>query len=1734
MRLSPLVRQWFAQSFEAPTQVQEAAWNAILDRKNVLAVAPTGSGKTLAAFLCAIDRLMSDPPAAKGVVVLYVSPLKALAADVEKNLRRPLAELGELAASWGSDSGAAKTQGPAVLPSVAMRTGDTPPRERARIKSKPPQILITTPESLYLMLTSQAASVLSRVETVIVDEIHSIAGSKRGAHLALSLERLDALLETPAQRVGLSATVQPVNEVARFLGGAHPVEVVGDSVAPAIDLAVRIPVANINAVPEFLGTGAPKPTRAPAAKDAWKTDRSLKAAMGAQAAEKPARSGPGASGASQPKAPQVSRESRVGSRSIWPSLEAELLSQVESHTSTLVFVNSRGLCERLTARLNERHAQEAGLRPAGVPIVEGAFRGSLGSPDSHTEPLPEGAEAIARAHHGSVSKERRLAIESELKAGSLPCVVATSSLELGIDMGSVDLVCQVAPPLSVASGLQRIGRANHRVGGRSRAILYPRTKLELIDCAVMAEAMLAGDIEATRLVKNPLDVLAQQTVAAVSQAPQGLRASQWFETVRQAANFSELPREAFDRVLAMLAGAFATDDLESFAPRLVWDQAEDLLTPLPVSGRMAISSAGTIPDRGLYPVFTHEAQGRQGRRRVGELDEEMVHESRVGDVITLGTTTWRITEISNDRVLVKPAKARASRLPFWHGEGPGRPYEDGRRKGEFLAAASAALEGAEFDEGFRARLAQCGMEADAIGSLGQVLARQRAATGVIPSGQSLVIELVEDEVGDTRLLLHSPFGRAVHAPWALAVADRIERLWGYDPEAMAADDGILLRLSPTASQVPGPETFIFEEEELRAAVQRRVASTSLFAARFRECAARALLMRPSAFGKRAPLWAQRLQASQLLEQARQLEDFPMVLEALRECVQDVYDLDGLAHLMGRLRSKQVAITQVATTTPSPFAGNLLFGYVMEHLYDADKPQAERSAALLSIDPALLADLLGSPDLSSLIDPAVLRQLEAQLQWLASGHKATSPAGLARMLRALGPLALDEIARRCDPANAADAWLAQLAQEKQVFQGAVAGQPCWIAATDGQALHQVLGLPVPSWTPAAPPAALAADKPADQELDALVGLPLSPAASSFDANPAEKPLLSQAGLSTSAATAQKPGRFLDALVARYAGCHGPFSTQAAAASLGLGTEPVADALERLSAQDRLLRGDFGIDELGEPRQWVSATVFKQLRKRSLAAAHEAMEPVGMDTYLESLWRLQEIPAHDARDQADPLDLLASTIALYEGAWLEAGAWEQAVFPARVPGYKPTLLDELLASGEVVWQGRRTLDAAKKPSYQVAFFPTDSPFAPLPLTAEAATDMHLAPSTPDAPDSSDPADSQKLAALTPPQRADDLAATAADNPLWQAMSKGGGWSFSALKEACATVAAGRDEAAPSSADIQAQLEDYLWGGLVLVDSFGPARTIAQPAKATKAAPARRRSRSRYGRASASRAPRPASVPVDTALSGHWSLAQAAETTDTERALALVQSALDRYGVLTPEVARAAAIPGGLSQIYPALRALEDTGTLWRGQFVGGLGPLQYATPDFVEALRASAAEKPAPAVPASPAADVGATDAPQAPLSTPDAAPELRVLSATDPAQPLGTLFSWPASAEKPIRRADAHCVFADGTPVLYASAHLKSIFVYISGEDGEQVDSAAPSAAATTTSSDDALAAHAIQALLAAEKAAALRQGLSWATQKIEVEQVNDHPVLKTRWTHVLASIGFVRTPSGMRFYPDPF
>ncbi len=1002
-RFSPVVRAWFLAAFAAgPTPVQRRAWEAIGQGENVLVVAPTGSGKTLAAFLFAIDELMQEKaaaggrprakegaddlgepdepdgpgfvdgrPRAKGVRVLYVSPLKALGADVERNLQEPLAGLAERLAAQGGGAPPVRT---------GMRTGDTTPDERRALLRNPPDILITTPESLYLMLTSKARDILRTVDVVIVDEVHALAGNKRGAHLALSLERLDGLLERPAQRIGLSATVRPREEVARFLGGARPVRVVADEGRPDLDVRVVVPVRDMTAIPAYGGAdadmagpparrgGAGGPRRAPQ-EEAWKSDRALKALM--------------AGGSAKPAA--GSPDSRAGSSSIWPLIEAAVLDQVLAHRSTIVFVNSRGLCEKLTARLNELYAKRRGLLPGGPeggvaaggqdalpggPDVSGAstptgMRSDMGA----TSDLVQGAfDVIAKAHHGSVSKDRRRQVEQELKSGQLPCVVATSSLELGIDMGAVDLVLQVAPPPSVASGLQRIGRANHQVGGRSEGIVYPRTRNEVIDAAVVSEGMRAGAIEQTTLVRNALDVLAQQTVAAV--AMDDWAVDDWFDTVRRAAPYADLPRRAFQAVLDMLAGRHASADLSDFKPRIVWDREAGRLSARPGAQRLAVVAAGTIPDRGMFSVVLPEGDAAVGRRRVGELDEEMVYESRVGDIIALGTSTWRIREITRDRVIVEPAPGRSARLPFWHGEGVGRPAETGRARGAFVRAVAAGIaddvadgERWQVDAALCERLAADGLDDDAQRNLVALVREQRAATGAVPDDRTLVVERCEDETGDWRVMLHSPYGRRVHEPWAMAVADRVMRLHGFDPQASSADDGIVLRIPQTETRLPGAELFVFDPDELDRIVRDRVDATSLFAARFRECAARALLMSPTTPGKRAPLWQQRLKAGQLLEAARREQEFPILLETARECLQDVYDLPALHELMEGVQTGSVRLVEAQTSIPSPFAAPLLFGYVGDHLYDGDLPHAERRASLLSLDPALLGELLGSADMA---------------------------------------------------------------------------------------------------------------------------------------------------------------------------------------------------------------------------------------------------------------------------------------------------------------------------------------------------------------------------------------------------------------------------------------------------------------------------------------------------------------------------------------------------------------------------------------------------------------------------------------------------------------------------------------------------------------------------------------------------------------------------------------------------
>ena len=886
---------------------------------------------------------------------------------------------------------------------------------------RPPEILITTPESLFLMLTSAARETLTGVDTVIVDEIHALAGTKRGTHLALSLERLDELTAAPVQRIGLSATVRPHAEVARFLAGTRPVTIVAPPSGKRFDLSVRVPVDDLSDLAGESGGG-----------------------------------------------------------SIWPHVESAILDEVLAHRSTIVFANSRRLAERLTARLNELWAERT-AEPVLV-AADGSVAGSVAGAGIGAEPgadaaasvapmrsparppaelpgasgLTMGAEpVIARSHHGSVSKEERALVEADLKGGRLKCVVATSSLELGIDMGAVDLVLQVESPPSVASGLQRIGRAGHQVGEVSKGVLFPKHRADLLHSAVVVERMAAGSIEALRIPSNPLDVLAQQTVAAV--ALDEWEVEHWFDVVRRAAPFHALPRSAFDATLDLLAGRYPSDRFGELRPRIVWDRDAGTITGRRGAQRLAVTSGGTIPDRGMFGVFMIGDQGPG--RRVGELDEEMVYESRVGDVFALGATSWRIQEITHDRVLVSPAFGEPGRLPFWKGDGIGRPAELGAAIGGFIGEIAGAEASVALD-----RCRAAGLDERAGANLVAFIADQRAATRIVPDAVNLVVERFRDELGDWRVVLHSPYGMRVHAPWALAVDARVHERFGVESNAVASDDGIVLRLPDTDEQPPGAELFEFEPAELAQLATERVGDSALFASRFRECAARALLLPRQNPGRRSPLWQQRQRASQLLEVARDFPDFPIVLEAVRECLQDVYDLPALTALAERIRSRQVRFVDVATEAPSPFAASLLFGYVGAFMYEGDAPLAERRAAALSLDPSLLAELLGTIELRELLDPAVVDEVERMLQRLHPERLATGVEGAADLLRELGPLTADEVAQRTDASTDAAAALAELVAARRAARVRFAGTEWFAAAEDVSRLRDALGVPIPPGLP----------------------------------------------------------------------------------------------------------------------------------------------------------------------------------------------------------------------------------------------------------------------------------------------------------------------------------------------------------------------------------------------------------------------------------------------------------------------------------------------------------------------------------------------------------------------------------------------------------------------------------------------------------------------------------------------
>ncbi len=1868
-------RRWFEGAFSAPTAAQAGAWEAISAGHHALIVAPTGSGKTLSAFLWALDRLHFENHEGGGTRVLYISPLKALGVDVERNLRAPLIGIAQTARQLGVEP-------PQVR--VGVRSGDTPAKERRQLISNPPDILITTPESLFLMLTSKARSTLTKVHTVIIDEVHAVAGTKRGAHLAVTLERLDQILETPAQRVGLSATVEPVETVARFLGGSVPVQIVRPPSAKEWELTLSVPVPDMTALggPNAYGEGdnsfkqdsSPRPTPAPAGSGAYLDKltertrsqvRSLDAtefegrafddgavqadtladagtrpevsvrlaeslpqgvtvaealgirpvagpALGSQPDEPssdyfdqplPARASaeqalwdavgvfPGEETESAPHAqnrtqPDLTIEevqvaaSAPGSgaggetpnlngyqASIWPHVEERIVDLVEANRSTIVFANSRGLAEKLTARLNEIYLGRLEARGELGEVTASAATGARtyattgGEPKALADVLAEalakdaptrleadderlpGAGAsfplstqppaqvmggsataagappvLARAHHGSVSKDQRTLIEEALKSGQLRCVVATSSLELGIDMGHVDLVIQVEAPHSVASGLQRVGRAGHQVGEVSRGYLYPKHRGDLLNATVTVQRMLAGQIEPLAIPANPLDILAQQTVAACALGPISVEA--WFEALRATAPFATLPRAAFEATLDLLAGKYPSDEFAELRPRIVWDRDAGTIEGRPGSQRLAVTSGGTIPDRGLFPVFIAGAEDSKAPKRVGELDEEMVYESRAGDVIALGASSWRIEDISHDRVTVTPAPGIPGRLPFWHGDSPGRPVDLGRALGAFTR--ELALENSKDAGAAHARLRGLGLDQWAADNLLAYVAEQAEATGQVPSEKHLLVERFRDELGDWRLILHSPLGMPVHSPWALAVGARAEERYGVNASAMAADDGIVLRIPAMEAEPPGADLFIFDPAELEDIVTERVGNSALFASRFRENAARALLLPRKDPGRRTPLWQQRQRSAQLLDVARKYPTFPLLLETARECLQDVYDLPALTALHKDLEAKKVRISEVETETPSPFARTLLFGYVAQFLYDGDSPLAERRAAALALDPALLAELLGKDELRELLDVEVIRSTEARLQRTAAGYRLRGVEGAADLLRLLGPLTAAEAAQRLrvllDQGTGEDAsaptaeaetgkpgervlteaeatdHLEALVKAGRALRFRLHGRELYAAIEDAARLRDALGVPLP------------------------IGVPLA------FLEPVDSPLLD--------------------LVARYARTHAPFTAAQAAAALSLGVSVVDTALRTLAADRRVISGEFLPEELRaelaaartgstDPAylagtEWVDASVLRTLRSRSLAALRADVEPVTPGTYARFLppwqhvgsWQVTETtaapgtfgapaqPISVRRDESAMLsgyDGLLTVIDQIAGVRVPASALEPLILRARISDYTPALLDSAMSAGDVLWTGAGQLAGD-----------------------DGWVALHLGES----------------AALTLPdevERTEALAALGAlENTLYELLT--GGLFFSQIQTQLAALATSLGNTPPSAQEISTALWNLVWAGLVTGDTFAPVRAlISGGASAHKVAAPVPRARSvgmRRGasRLSASRlgvgvgrvpAVSAQVAPID---GGRWARIEAEPLDATVAAAARAELLMDRYGVLTRGAVAVEDTPGGFAGVYRVLSAAEEKGLARRGYFIEGLGAAQFSTSSTVDRLRA--------ADDTTAADEEGQDAAPGASAYTPvrRTRHSVTLLAATDPANPYGAALPWPTPVawdsnrtpikHKPGRKAGAVVILVDGELTLYLERGGKTLLPFTDRAD--RVEASAPLIGQLVRAGvADKIV---IETAGGVDVLSSPEPLLPTPDQPDAAAEGGEHPVLTLR--RALLAAGFYATPRGLRMRKD--
>lgn len=1409
-------KRWFESHFNEPTLAQTQGWPAISTGKNVLISAPTGSGKTLTAFFWSIDQLMFKediPDKSNRLEVIYISPLKALAFDIEKNLQQPLVGVSQVAEELGAEYS---------IPVVASRTGDTSAYDRTKMIKNPPNLLITTPESFYLMLTSRMSENFAGVKTVIIDEIHSLAPNKRGAHLSLSLERLEEITDEPFQRIGLSATQKPLSVVSNYLGGSlddkpRKVLVVDTEIKKRIDLEVRVEIDHLGSLAEPLMDSLEPSDESPT------------------------------------------------SVSVWHSIHEKLLKLISEHDSTIVFVNSRRLAERTAARLNQLYYDDLNLASEGI-----------------VSSTKEGQEVVL-SHHGSLSQTKRRIVEAELKSGTLKALVATSSLELGIDMGKVDLVVQISSPGSVSSGLQRVGRASHQVGAVSVGKFFPTHRIDLIETIVVSQRMLSGEIELISIIDNPLDVLAQQIVAMLS-------VEEWHfddlkKAIRRSNNFSNLQDDVFVNVLNLLSGYYPSDDFYELRPRIVWDKKTNLLKARSGSQLLAVTSGGTIPDRGLFGVFLRDG------KRVGELDEEMVYESRVGEIFMLGTSTWRIEEISYDRVIVSPAPGQVGRTPFWHGDTIGREFAIGNAMGQLLEEYISK----DLDQDFLNNQ----LNEKAVENFCSFIQEQQDDS-ITPTNKSIVIEKFQDEFGNWKVCILSMFGARVNAPWGMAISKVLNEQTDLEYEIQWNNDGIIIWFLDGSYPNFSAQLIAIHPEEIENILIEELPNTAMFAARFRECAARALLLPKPKPGKRAPLWQQRYKSQALLKSVLNYPDFPILLETTRECFQDIFDLPSLKSLLQQINISEIKLIEKNLDQPSVFSQSILFGWLDEYMYTPDQPLAERRNAIVQLDQDLLESILGKDFSVDILDVEVVDQYNQDLQRLSPSWQAHNEDQVEDLLRWLGPLETTEITARSD-IEILDSTLENLLSTNRLVEIQFKNKKLLAASSDIPLLNKVYEL----------------------EIETLL-----------DEYPKNK------------------SDSITDLVSRHARTNVSFSLQDLIKNLFIEETAAIKSINELESAGKIRLVKFAKNQ---PEKWCDTQIFRAIRERSLNKVRKAIEPVASEVFASFLIDWQFVGSNLRGPEG-----LEEVLNVLEDSVLSLSLIESIIFPSRVKDYDPSFLDSLLASGQLNWIG---VSKAGNNDGKVKFFWSDS--------------------------------KTELVDIDNVQ----LELSAAQKCILETLKIKGAlfWQDIAIE----IKDSGHDY---STTSLDKALWDLVWKGLVSNDSFVGLRNFLKK----NIAPTSSSNQKRRRRLTS------ASYSSNNKL-GRWKLAKtkSKNNDDTVFLYDLSNQLLNRYGVLTPEVAAKEELNGGFSLIYPVLKQMELSGVVRRGYFIDSLGATQFSLPGVIDRLRSFK----------------GSNDS------------NMVLLSAVDPAQPYGSILPWPGTSFRLSRSVGAYVVIFEGKLICYLDKTHKKLVLF---------------------------------------------------------------------------------------------